>query len=196
MKIYDLNNSLNQLIQYENGEFYLKHVDPDTNQTVYVNLQDISKVDYQDKTLFLDKTKVQQKQIEEEILRFQASNPFQWIPIIPTSEQPSPRGGHSLDIVGEYLIIFGGCNLDILCYNDLYYFNTRSKEWFKPKTFGDPPSPRNGHTSVLHGSFLYIFGGASMKGLLNDLYKYDLENVISKISLAESDSPQILIAQT
>jgi N-acetylneuraminic acid mutarotase len=54
------------------------------------------------------------------------------------------------------------------------------REWSLPKTLGNAPSPRAGHTSILHGSSLYVFGGSSKKGPLNDLYRYDVENVKKK----------------
>ena len=47
-----------------------------------------------------------------------------------------------------------------------------------PKVFGSSPSARNGHASILYGSSLYIFGGASNKGFLNDLHVLNLDNVI------------------
>lgn len=73
-------------------------------------------------------------------------------------------------MIDEYLIIFGGCLLDLVCYNDLFFFNIRMREWSQPKITGDIPEARGGHAAVMFGSYLYIFGGSSKKGLLNDLY--------------------------
>ena len=38
-----------------------------------------------------------------------------------------------MHIIGETIFIWGGCYLDIICFNDLYLFNTRTKTWSYPK---------------------------------------------------------------
>jgi len=86
--------------------------------------------------------------------------PFVWTPLISTNTIPPARGGHTLTILGETLILFGGCYLDINCFDDLFFFDLRSKEWSKPKVYGEQPSPRNAHSATLHGASLYIFGGS------------------------------------
>lgn len=99
---------------------------------------------------------------------------------------PKARSGHSFHIVGETLILWGGCYLDIKCFNDLYMFDLpflysyayfRVKTWTYPKIFGDPPSARTGHSSFMNGAKLYIFGGTTQKGLMSDLHIFDLESV-------------------
>jgi N-acetylneuraminic acid mutarotase len=86
------------------------------------------------------------------------------------------RGGHAMNLVGEQLIVFGGCYLDLKCFDDLYFFNLRTREWSLPKTIGEAPSARSGHSATLFGTFLYVFGGASAKGLHNDVFVLDLES--------------------
>jgi hypothetical protein len=75
-----------------------------------------------------------------------------------------------MHIIGETLVVFGGCYLDIACFNDLYMFdirysfiaNKRTKTWSFPKSFGSPPTPRSGHSSFLNGAKIYIFGGNTL----------------------------------
>ena len=50
-------------------------------------------------------------------------------------------------------------------------------EWSMPKTIGDAPSRRSGHSFVLIGDFGYLFGGNDFRkppGPNNDLYKLDI----------------------
>lgn len=53
-------------------------------------------------------------------------------------------------------------------------------EWTNPKILGNTPCEREGHAAVLYGSKMYVFGGSSTSGFLNDLYELDLINVYSK----------------
>lgn len=105
--------------------------------------------------------------------------------MIAYEEFPKNRAGHSMHLVGETLIIWGGCYLDIKCFDDLYMFDIRCcvfytlrmKTWSFPKTFGFPPAPRTGHASFINGARIYIFGGTTVKGLQSDLHVFDLESV-------------------
>lgn len=53
------------------------------------------------------------------------------------------------------------------------------KSWTFPKTFGQPPTPRSGHSSFINGARIYIFGGTTQKGLMADLHVFDLESVFN-----------------
>ncbi len=46
-----------------------------------------------------------------------------------SNEYPYERKGHSSIVYDNNLIIFGGCKLDIKCYNDLIYFNFNTKKF-------------------------------------------------------------------
>ena len=43
------------------------------------------------------------------------------------------------------------------------------------RVHGVPPSPRGGHTAVVHGSTLYAFGGKSGRSPFNDLHSFSFE---------------------
>jgi len=99
---------------------------------------------------------------------------------------PSKRSRHSATLVGDHQVyIFGGRTPEsvnvvtsggvptsikkdsktIRPLNDLHVFDARKMTWSKPKTRGNPPPPRYGHTATLvEGDKLYIIGGMGEKG--------------------------------
>ncbi|XP_043943135.1 host cell factor 2 [Protopterus annectens] len=113
----------------------------------------------------------------------------------PTSDSlPCPRLGHSFNLHGNKCYLFGGLTNDgedlssnIPRYlNDLYELELRPGSgvvgWKVLDTKGDPPYPRESHTSVVYckkdscKTKLVIFGG--MCGCrLDDLWELDLETM-------------------
>ena len=47
------------------------------------------------------------------------------------------------------------------------------RQWKKVSAKGDVPSGRWGHTAVVHGSHMYVFGGFTDSSFNNDLFKFD-----------------------
>ncbi|KAF8499852.1 hypothetical protein F5888DRAFT_1610700 [Russula emetica] len=106
-----------------------------------------------------------------------------------TGDVPSPRYGHSAVLSSTILLIWGGVNsfndqikqnqaLD----NSLYLLNLGttssipvSREWTRILVNGPGPSGRFNHTMTLIGSKLFVFGGCSAKGPLNDIWALDLD---------------------
>jgi len=43
---------------------------------------------------------------------------------------------------------------------------------------GDVPSARQGHSAVLHGTVMWVYGGSSSGGYSDELFSFNLENVI------------------
>ena len=60
--------------------------------------------------------------------------------------------------------------MDKKCFNDLFVFNTRTNSWVIPKVSGMPPLEREGHTSTMVGPLMYVYGGSSEVGYLDDVY--------------------------
>lgn len=110
-----------------------------------------------------------------------AYQPFVWTEYSTNKRAPTPRRGHSSVIADTYMIIFGGCYMESKCYNDVHFLDFRSKSWTKVNTTGEIPSSRQSHSAVLHGSTMWVFGGSSNDGYLNDLYSLNLETVIKNI---------------
>jgi hypothetical protein len=106
------------------------------------------------------------------------STEFIWENLPALGEAPSPRRGHSMVLADTYLIVFGGSDLNSKFYNDVYYFDLLKKTWIKANCVGNIPTPRADHSAVVYGTTMWVFGGASSSGYLNDLYSFNIENVI------------------
>lgn len=79
---------------------------------------------------------------------------------------------------GASIIIFGGhyyANKDegYKYLNDTYQLDVNSNRWHKSKVQGTPPAPRYGHSSVLAGQRIIIFGGKGSKAVFRDLHALD-----------------------
>ena len=104
---------------------------------------------------------------------------WQWA--YPTIEgvPPSPRGGHSATLVGASLIIFGGHYYGgkaegFVYLNDTIVLDVNDNRWYRPKLNGIPPPSRYGHTGILAGSRIVIFGGrGANKVHYRDLHALD-----------------------
>merc|ERR1712048_1081012 len=59
----------------------------------------------------------------------------------------------------------------------MWCFDLQTNQWSEIKHQGEyKPTPRSGHTSVVHGNKMYIFGGLlELTKELNDLVIFDLE---------------------
>jgi hypothetical protein len=61
---------------------------------------------------------------------------------------------------------------------------------------GLPPSPRGGHTAVVHGSTLYAFGGKSGRSPFNDLHSFSFETCRWEQIKAGANAPAPRCAHT
>jgi host cell factor len=81
-------------------------------------------------------------------------------------------------LTGASLVIFGGHFYEgqetgFKYLNDTYVLDVNSSRWIKPKISGTPPPPRYGHSSILAGSRIIIFGGKGSKTTFRDLHALD-----------------------
>lgn len=91
---------------------------------------------------------------------------------------PTKRKGHSMDLIGSKLYIFGGCYLDIVCYNDMYMFEMAKYLWVPLEgmiraKLGVLPSPRGGHSSAVVDHTIWMFGGGLDNNYLRDVFTFD-----------------------
>lgn len=107
-----------------------------------------------------------------------------WEDVKPTNNfYPTKREGHSTTVVvtdSPKLYVFGGCYLDISCYNDLYVYDVSSQSWAESSTLqvsGQIPMPRGKHTASLVDGSLWIFGGSSEENYRNDVYQLDVHTL-------------------
>jgi len=112
-----------------------------------------------------------------EIFNF-PSKPFSWTNVtFASGKKPSARKDYSVILADTYLVFFGGCTDDNEFYSDLYFYDILGQTWLEIKQQGKVPSARCGHISKLYGSVMWMFGGYSREGHLNDLYSLNLETV-------------------
>jgi len=76
---------------------------------------------------------------------------------------PVSRTNHASAAVGKKMYVFGGNNNNeagmYQVLDDLSVLDTETMTWSKPKTTGDVPCARSGHTLTAIGSKVYLFGG-------------------------------------
>lgn len=96
----------------------------------------------------------------------------------PKDHMPRPCRAHSATHLDGRIFIFGGGDGPNY-FDDLYYLDTISLTWTKPKVKGVLPSTRRAHATVLYGNQLIIFGGGNGSRALNDVHALDLTDLSS-----------------
>jgi hypothetical protein len=132
-----------------------------------------------------------------------------WRKATTNGTPPAPRSGHSCTLVGNNLVIFGGCaNSTFL--NDVHILNLGifprlslrlanlvmaqdMMSWVQPSVAGQPSRPRFRHTATLVGrSQLYIFGGSGSGILFNDLAVLETSGLVK----LQTNSPTLRTSGT
>lgn len=106
---------------------------------------------------------------------------------IPSLYGPAGRHGHVSSTDGDSLYIFGGCNVNGLCHDDLWKFSPRTNSWTLVDASGDLPSARAGASLIHLQNALILFGGTNNDGTFNDIYKFDLKTYNWSIGVTISD---------
>ncbi|KAK9330115.1 hypothetical protein V1520DRAFT_341341 [Lipomyces starkeyi] len=113
-------------------------------------------------------------------LYFLNTSTHQWSKAIVTGPRPPARYGHTMNIIGSKLYVFGG-QFDDNFFNDLYSFDlntvqgaTTESRWelIKPASDVVPPTRTNHSAAVFNGK-LYIFGGTNSSEWYNDTWCFD-----------------------
>uniref|UniRef100_A0A336LM90 CSON012794 protein n=1 Tax=Culicoides sonorensis TaxID=179676 RepID=A0A336LM90_CULSO len=94
---------------------------------------------------------------------------------------PAPRYAHSSVVIGNFMYVFGGSSVGG-AFNDLWYFDLSNREWFRPISMGNYPSPKANSSLVQYKNTLILFGGWRQTTgnshqphlLFNELHCYDL----------------------
>ncbi|ORY76628.1 hypothetical protein BCR37DRAFT_361630 [Protomyces lactucae-debilis] len=96
-----------------------------------------------------------------------------------TGARPSGRYGHTLNMLGPKVLVFGG-QVDGFFFNDLVAFdlntlNHANPRWelITPVEGSEPPSSRTNHIAVTHLDKLYVFGGTNGVEWYNDIWRFD-----------------------
>ncbi|KLO08594.1 galactose oxidase, partial [Schizopora paradoxa] len=97
---------------------------------------------------------------------------------------PSARVGHGCASLNDIMIVWGGDTSsswdtpDPELNSKLYFYNIVSRGWSQIKTepFTAIPRGRYGHTLLVVGSILYVFGGQREGAFFNDMWSFDLRS--------------------
>ncbi|KAI9140148.1 hypothetical protein BKA69DRAFT_1081361 [Paraphysoderma sedebokerense] len=102
--------------------------------------------------------------------------------------KPKPLRAHTMNIVGDKILIFGGSDLSD-CTNDVFLLDPYTMTWKAPKTSGELPPPVRAHTSSVVDKRLFIFGGGNGPTYFNQIYILDTETFIWKKPECKGDIP-------
>ncbi|KAK9855880.1 hypothetical protein MYU51_001529 [Penicillium brevicompactum] len=130
-------------------------------------------------------TKVNETDALDDTLYLLNTSSRQWSRAIPPGSRPSGRYGHTLNILGSKLYVFGG-QVEGFFFNDLIAFDlnqlqnpvnkweiliANTHEGGPP--LGQSPPPRTNHTIVSFNDKLFLFGGTNGVQWFNDVWCYD-----------------------
>ena len=65
------------------------------------------------------------------------------------------------------------------------------KAWETPAISGVKPSGREGHTAILYNNRMFVFGGFTNGGCLNDLYILDLKTMSWELGITSGNTPSM-----
>ncbi|SPQ19060.1 eb429a89-f91f-43bd-9caa-39ab242b97d5 [Thermothielavioides terrestris] len=130
-------------------------------------------------------TKIEETDILDETLYLLNTSTRQWSRALPAGPRPIGRYGHSLNILGSKIYVFGG-QVEGYFMNDLSAFDLNqlqmpnncwemlipSSDSANPPQAKIPPA-RTNHTMVTFNDKLYLFGGTNGFKWFNDVWCYD-----------------------
>ncbi|WEW60553.1 Negative regulator of mitotic exit [Emydomyces testavorans] len=130
-------------------------------------------------------TKINDHDTLDDTLYFLNTSSRQWSRAVPPGPRPAGRYGHSLNILGSKIYIFGG-QVEGFFFNDLISFDLNAlqnpgNKWeflVRNSHEGGPPPgkippARTNHTIITFNDKLYLFGGTNGIQWFNDVWCYD-----------------------
>ncbi|CCE27063.1 related to cell polarity protein tea1p [Claviceps purpurea 20.1] len=125
-------------------------------------------------------TKIEEADELDETLYLLNTSTRHWSRALPAGTRPSGRYGHTLNILGSKIYIFGG-QVEGLFMNDLSAFDLnqlQSPNYMWEILLNNDPSPnappaRTNHTVITYNDKLYLFGGTNGVEWFNDVWCYD-----------------------
>ncbi|KAK0703583.1 hypothetical protein B0T26DRAFT_506198 [Lasiosphaeria miniovina] len=127
-------------------------------------------------------TKIDEADVLDETLYLLNTSTRQWSRVLPAGPRPSGRYGHSLNILGSKIYIFGGQveghfmnDLAAFDLNQLQMPNNRWEMLIPTSDNGGPkiPPARTNHSVVTFNDKMYLFGGTNGFRWFNDVWCYD-----------------------
>ncbi|KAI1408582.1 hypothetical protein F5Y13DRAFT_204742 [Hypoxylon sp. FL1857] len=130
-------------------------------------------------------TKIDETDILDETLYLLNTSTRQWSRALPAGPRPSGRYGHSLNIVGSKIYIFGG-QVEGYFMNDLAAFDLNQLQMPNNRweilsenietggaVQGKVPPARTNHSMITYNDKMYLFGGTNGFQWFNDVWCYD-----------------------
>ncbi|KAH8126759.1 hypothetical protein FP744_10007292 [Trichoderma asperellum] len=125
-------------------------------------------------------TKIDDNDILDETLYLLNTSTRHWSRALPAGSRPSGRYGHSLNILGSKIYIFGG-QVEGFFMNDLSAFDLNqlqspTNRWeilIKAEANPKVPAARTNHSIVTFNDKMYLFGGTNGFQWFNDVWCYD-----------------------
>eukprot|EP00743_Colponemidia_sp_Colp-15_P011864 GILK01013346.1.p1 GENE.GILK01013346.1~~GILK01013346.1.p1 ORF type:complete len:491 (-),score=29.93 GILK01013346.1:252-1691(-) len=113
------------------------------------------------------------------VIDFEAcvGNNYNYVTTVHQIDNPTlpARKGHSMNSFGSKIFLFGGTDSMNWSTNTLFQYDIASSTWSEVVvSAGQTPLARSRHSSVVHGSVLFIFGGMGHQDhFFNDVHCFD-----------------------
>ncbi|GAB0138761.1 hypothetical protein EsDP_00006985 [Epichloe bromicola] len=125
-------------------------------------------------------TKIEESDVLDQTLYLLNTSTRHWSRALPAGNRPPGRYGHSLNILGSKIYIFGG-QVEGYFMNDLSAFDLNQLQspnymWeilLPSDTSNKTPAARTNHSMVTFNDRLYLFGGTNGFQWFNDVWCYD-----------------------
>ncbi|OAA75617.1 Kelch-type beta propeller [Akanthomyces lecanii RCEF 1005] len=125
-------------------------------------------------------TKIEDADVLDETLYLLNTSTRHWSRALPAGPRPSGRYGHSLNILGSKIYIFGGQvegyfmnDLAAFDLNQLQMANNRWEILLQSDASPSIPAARTNHTVINYNDKMYLFGGTNGFEWFNDVWCYD-----------------------
>ncbi|UNI24199.1 Negative regulator of mitotic exit [Purpureocillium takamizusanense] len=125
-------------------------------------------------------TKIEESDALDETLYLLNTSTRHWSRALPAGPRPSGRYGHSLNILGSKIYIFGGQveghfmnDLSAFDLNQLQMPNNRWEILLQGESSPKAPAARTNHSMVTFNDKMYLFGGTNGYQWFNDVWCYD-----------------------
>ncbi|KAI9833335.1 MAG: hypothetical protein M1819_003730 [Sarea resinae] len=130
-------------------------------------------------------TKMDDRDMQDDTLYLLNTATRQWSRAMPPGPRPAGRYGHTLNLLGSKIYVFGG-QVEGYFFNDLACFDLNALQlptnrWeilIASSNDGGPPTgqippARSNHTIISWNDKLYLFGGTNGIQWFNDVWSYD-----------------------
>lgn len=100
-----------------------------------------------------------------------------WSPVEPANNPPPARKNHSAVALGEKMYILFGEGSQGSPLQDIWVYDPLSKEWQEQIVSSvSKPDARTGHSTVVMYGQIFIYGGKTTTGVVNDLWSFELRS--------------------